>query len=812
MTIDGLLRDGRYALRTLIRTPATSGLILLVLGVALAGNIVLFSVIDTALFKPLALPGADRLVNVYTVRRDAGYGGLSYPDYVDLSAALTSSGACEAVFGYGGLMASLTIGDDRPEMVFGEIVTANYFSAARVPLALGAADLAATDAPAQPPHIVIGHRFWQRRFNGDPSVLNRMVRLNGMPFTVRGVAAPEFGGLLFNGLSADVWVPMSQLERIRGDVRFDRGERWLFVKAALRDPDGLSQAAAIAEVVAERLRAAHGATNQDRSFGLLRTSDVMVNPEADPALRPVAIALIVLGALVLAIAAANIAGVLLARMSLRQRDLAVRVSLGATRGRLTAALAAEAAILSAGTLAIGLALSWVALRALGSWQPGLPVPLGWTFGLDRRVILFAVAVTLVTMTLVAMLPAWRSTRVPPLTALRGSAASSRRRVFTRESLLIPQVALSLVLLVVAGLLTRSLQQATHLDLGFTTERTAVLAINLGLSGYDEPRARRFWASLVDRVRADAGVRAAAITDRIPLDLYGSQSTVVRVSETAAPVPMQLARVGEQYFETLGIPRLAGRTFAPADMQTADAVIVSRSAASELWPGQHAIGRTLRLGDRDGWRTVVGVVDDVQLLESLGESGSPLLYEPLARDHTRVMRIVAAAHPGADDLEPRLIAAARAVDPAVAVFETRSFRDHISTMLLPFRAAAWTALAAGLFGLLLTLAGIAGSVLQMAAARSREIGIRVALGGSRRHVARAVAGRAAAATLAGIAVGLLASVGAARGLGAFLFGITPLDPLTLAVVPGGFVLVVLLASIAPLRRAFRQDPAVVLRED
>ena len=478
------------------------------------------------------------------------------------------------------------------------------------------------------------------------------------------------------------------------------------MKARLRSGD-VGATAAVLDVVAARLRDRYPETNNERSFRAIRSRDVLVNPEADPAIRPLAMAVIALGLLVLAIAAGNVASVLAARTAARNRELAVRLSIGATRGQLMRLLASEAVLLGLVAFALGLLLSRGALTLLESWRPSLPVPLGWTFAIDGRVVLFAATASLMTIVAVVVLPVRRAWRMDPLAILRGHTTG--KGMIGRERLLNPQIALSLVLLVVAGLFTRSLQSAASLDLGFRPAGTSVIALNPALSGYDAARARRFWDALVTQIESAPGVRAAALTDRIPLDLYGSLSLSARSESSDREESMQAAHVGARYFEVLRIPVVSGRSFVDLDSVSDRRVaIVSRAAARYFWGDENPLGRQLRLGSAQDRHEIVGMVGDVQLLETLGEEDSPMIYLPLRTGHAGLLRVVAAS---ADDrpLTQHLLTSARAVDPEIAVFEVRGLDQHVSTMLLPFRAAAGVALAAGVFGLLLTIAGTGAGV-------------------------------------------------------------------------------------------------------
>jgi predicted permease len=564
------------------------------------------------------------------------------------------------------------------------------------------------------------------------------------------------------------------------------------------------------DVTASQLAAAFPDTNKERGFRAFRSSAVMVNPEADPAIRPLAFAVAALGLLVLVIASANVASVLAARAAARSRELAVRISIGATRAQLIRLLSAEALLLGAAALVIGLLLARGALAALQTWRPSFPIPLGWTFAIDGRVVLFAATATLLVMIGIVALPAWHASRVDPLAILRAHAGG---RLAGRARLLVPQIALSLVLLVVAGLFTRSLQSAAALNTGFEARGAGMLSANPALSGYDGVRAQQFWEALVREVESTPGIRAAAVTDRIPLDLYGSRSTSARSERMEQPETMQVAKVGARYFEVLRIPMLRGRAFTALDAdQSRRTAIVSTSAAAHLWPGQDAIGQRVQVDGPEGeWHEVVGVTGDMQLLETLGEPDSPMLYLPFKGPYATVLRIVAASSNG-QPVKQALLNAARAVDPDIAVIEAKDLETHLDTIMLPYRAAAFVALAAGVFGLLLTMAGCAASVAQALAWRTRELGIRIALGASRVDMVRATASRVLRATAIGFIAGAAGSLAAARALGGYLFGIGAFDPLTLITVPLFVMTAIALASLPALGRVLRLDASSVLRQE
>jgi predicted permease len=654
------------------------------------------------------------------------------------------------------------------------------------------------------PVVVIGDRLWRRRFAADPSVVGRTISLNGRPYTIVGVAPKEFGGLLFRALSADVWVPVSMMGSLRTDQLDNRDERWMFVKGRLRQGATVAEAAAASEVVASRLQAAHPESNKGRTFRVLASSDVIVHPDGDRAVFAASGAVMGAGLLVLIVACANLAGVMLARGLARRREIAIRLSIGASRSAIVRQLLIESALLSClGGLA-GLLVAWWFASALATWRPELPVPVSLNTIIDSRVTLFTFGLTAAATMLFALVPALRASRTVPAGSMAVGASRRRRRLFgLRDAVLVPQLAIAMALIAVAGLLARSLSRADAVVPGFDLARTSYVALNLSMSGYDDIRARRFFERLSGSLQDRSLIEATAVTSRVPLDLYGNQSATISIADSRRNV--QVAQVGSGYFEAMGIPLLQGRRFDASDERSGPqkAVIVSASAARAWWPDSDAVGQTVRFEASGAPARVIGIAADVKV-QTLGESPQPLVYLPLSSGHAGLLRLVvrSAAEPAAIVRELRRTV--RELDPAVAVFEARTMEEHLEVMLYPYRLAAVVGTAFGLMSIVLAAIGLYGVLACSVGERLRDLAIRLALGAPILSLVRAAAGETSRAVLVAAVLGAFLSFVSGRLLADVLFGVSPYDPVSLVATALVLAAVVFAASAGPLRRACRGE--------
>ncbi len=816
-----LLQDLRYALRTLVRTPGYATVAVLTLALGVAGTATVFTVVNALLLKPLPVADPARTVTIYTSDFSGDeFGASSNPDLLAFRQGIP---ALDHVVGMAMHQASLTVAGEPIRVTIG-LVSEDYFAGLGAPLALGRGFTAEENAPGGDAAVVVlSHALWTSRFGRRPEVVGQTIRLAGRPFTVIGVAPPGFGGLI-RGLAHDAWAPLAAMPLLNPSSRMltERGDRGLLVIGHLSPGATLAEARAQAGALATRLRATDSLQWTDlrqhtRAITILPETDSRIFPGARaPVLGASALLFLVVLA-VLLIACANVAGLFLARAAARQREVAVRLSLGATRSRVVRQLVTESVLLAGIGGALGVAASvWVS-GALAAVKIPLPLPIALDLAPDARVLGFGVVIALATGLLVGIAPALQATRPSLLPALKdngGGTLSSRSRL--RGAFVVGQAALSIVLLVMAGLFLRSLQRAAALDVGFGARDGLVLATDLGLGGYDHSRVESFQTNLLERARHLPGVTAAGLTAALPLSLFGNRSGIA--IEGYAPQPYEDMEVGRGavspgYLAALELPVLQGRAFSDLDRGNAPKVaLVSEAFARRYWPGQQAIGRRLSIeGDEGPWREVVGVVRDAKYT-SLGEETRPYFYLPIAQVSTERSALLLRTRGDPATLAPAARALVHELDPALPIEDIGTLQDHLAFALLPARAGGLALATFGLLGLLLASLGVYGVVAYGVTQRRREIGIRVALGARGRAVVGLMVRDGMRLVAAGVGIGLLLAAGGgmlARGL---LYGLAPLDPIAFVSGPLVFGMVALGASYLPARRATRIDPMTALRAE
>ncbi len=813
--IDALRQDLRLALRHLRRSPGFAALAIAMLGLGIAATTTIFSVINTLFLRPPAHvrePG--RVVSLFTSDFSGpAFGTSSHPDYLDFAA---NAPALEALAAATPRQFSLAAAGER-HRVLGEMVSENYFSVLGVPLAVGAG----FTAGGSETEAVIGHGIWLRDFGGARDVVGRTLRLSGHSFTVAGVAPQGYAGSM-RGVRVEVWTSLAA-ERVlepSGGTMDHRGDRGLFLVGRLRPGATVEELQGQLALVAERLHAAHPDTWTDVS-GTSRRVTVLPEHEARiyPAIRgPVTQFLALLmgvAAMVLAVCCANLANLLLARGTLRRRELAVRLAIGGGRGRLVRQLLTEGVMLAVLGGVTGSVLAAWATDALGGFQPPLPVPVALEFPLDGRILAFTVLVSGLTVILAALVPALRATRLDAATALRGDLAAGGMgwRFGLRDGLVVAQVAVSLVVLAAAGLFLASLRNATRTDPGFRASGLALLPLELGVQGYDSARAMSFYGELERRVRALPGVEAAALVEVVPLGLAGQRRGIeVQGYVPAEGEDMEVGAntVSAGYFETMGIEIVRGRSLQPGDRAGSTPVaVVSEAFARRFWPGENPIGRRFSTGQGDA-RQVVGIARDGKY-RSLGEEPQPHFYRPFAQAYEADMVLVARTAGEPASLVPALVREARALDPELPV-EASTMEEHLGLAVLPQRVGAAVLGVFGGIAAMLAAFGLYAVMSYLVSRRTAEIGIRVALGARPGDVRMLVVRRALVLTVAGLVLGLAGAALLSRVLSAFLVDVRPADPATLGSVAALFTAVAMLASWLPARRAAAVDPVRALRSE
>ncbi|HUR95397.1 MAG TPA: ABC transporter permease [Gemmatimonadales bacterium] len=802
--MDSLLQDLRHAVRALRQAPAFALAAILTLGLGIGANTAIFSVVNGVLLRPLAFPDPERLVTIWGYHPSIGRETASLPDYLDWRRDARSFGAMAA---WANTQFTVT-GTGEPEVARGALVTADYFRVLGVTVPVGRDFRPEEERGGAARTAVLGHGYWQRRFGGRADVVGRQIVLGGVPHTIvgvgaRGLALPE---------EVEVYAPLVT------DTTLGRRSDFLQVIGRLGPGADVARAREEMTTIGRRLAQAYPQTNAGWGAQLIPLHERIV-AEIRPAL------LVFMGAvgLVLLIACANVANLTLARVASRERDVVIRAALGASRSRLVRQLLTESVVLAltGGALGVGVAI-W-GVRALQALGPGTIPRLG-EIQVSGGALAFAVALSLTTGLLSGLVPALRLVRVDPRGGLAegGRAlAGSRSAGRTRAALVLGEVALASMLLVGAALLVRSFDRLQRVDLGFTTGGIVTARVTLPRSRYDDPgRQVAFTNDLLARLQAVPGATASALASDVPVgDGPPYWAFAVAGAEPQAPDVVQDAvvfRTSQDYFRTFGVPLVRGRLFEPGDRDGADAVaLVSQSLAQRYWPGRDPIGGRVTFGDpadtSSTWMTIVGVVGDVRQ-EGPASAPYPQLYMPLAQVPSR--SLVIAARTGGDPLRlvPDLKHAVAGVDGDLALSRIATMHDRLADAMARPRVNALLLGGFALAALVLAALGIYGVINYGVVQRTRELGIRVALGARAADVLRLVIRQGMAPVIAGLLLGLAGAAAASRVLRGLLYGVGTTDPITYAAVAGFLTAVALLASYLPARRAARADPVTALREE
>jgi predicted permease len=676
----------------------------------------------------------------------------------------------------------------------------------------------------------VSHGLWQRRFAGRADVLGQSLKLSGLQYTVVGVAPPGFTGRL-PGLEAEFWVPVSMVDRLSfsglqavadsdpGQTRLTRrGTRWLFVTGRLRDGVSLQTARAQADTLFARLRREYPSTNEKTTASVLPAAAVRYHPMLDGYLRSASALLLGAVGLVLLIACANVANLLLARGAARRRELAVRAAIGASRGRLVAQLLSESLVLALAGGALGLLIAHWAGAALAALPTdALPLRLRFDFGVDRAVFAFATLASLLTTVLFGLMPALRASKpdlVPSLKADATGEGSARRRLTLRDALVVGQLAVSLLLLVAGALLFRGLVAARATDLGYDPAPIASLEFNLQMNGYDLERATALRERALSALRGVPGVLGVASVSRLPLAGDINIETV-HVPGQHAPdsdgAPVDAASVGPDYFRVVGVSLVEGRAFTQDECDGERRVaIVNETLARRFWPGRSPLGQPIHLsGLAQPAHEIVGVARDHKV-RTVGEDPRPYIHVPMAPSRT-VSLAVRTAIPPATAL-PALRAALLALEPAIVFTEDATAAEVAAHTTAPTRVGATLLGAFGLLALLLAAVGLYGVVAYSVSLRTREVGVRMALGARPADVVGLVLAQGARLAGAGVAIGALLAALVGRVLQSLLYGVSAADPLAHALAAGVLLLVAAAANLIPALGAARIDPIRTLRAD
>jgi len=828
-----LPRDVRHALRGLLARPAFTAVIVLTLGLGIGVNSAIFNVIHWLVFQPLRVTAIEELVNIYALNSTGyGYSPLSTREFEELE---RRDDLFDGTVGYTTMLAALS-GAEGAQTVSGEYVVGDYFAAAGYPFLLGRG-FSPQEWREQGVHpvTVIGYSLWERRFENDPRVVGRQITVNGKHLTIVGVAPAEFGGLASPFARTEIWLPTA----IANDVGFgyvsigeaDYGSQALerLQVKARRHPgfsvDRVNSAlAVISRNLADEYPAEFAEASEERTLFAVPTEDVLVHPMATPLIYAAIVFFLSLVGLVLLIACTNIANLMLARVSARRQEIALRAALGAGRWRLLQQFVTESLVLSASGGLVGVLLAYWLAKLLVATFPQEPesfmvMP---PIGIDSSTLIYTAVLCLGSAVVFGLVPALHATRNASGLSLQESGLQGRRpsRLGLRNFFLLPQVSLTLLFLVVAGLLARTIGNVAEEDLGFDANSSSMIMLDLGASEYTEAEARAFFGRLSGRVSEIPGVTSTAASNFVPLSGGGNSASIL-IGERE--LEANAGAVGVQFFEVLGTRLLRGRAFAEVDYAAGSAVVMINEAAAQLaWPGEDAIGKRFRWGGEDGplWE-VVGVVGNAKV-SVRWESPKPFVYRPIVpgglaeqqgwSGYAAPMALIARTGRSPAELVPLLPRVVHELDPDAVVLTSTTMHENADQMLYPYQMASGFAASLGFFGLLLATVGIFGVMAYGVARRTREIGVRVALGASGRDVIAMVVRDGMRTVAIGLVIGLGLSLIASRLLNGLMFGIDPIDPVACVLIPLAFAAVSLLAAYLPARRAARVDPMTALRSD
>jgi len=818
-TMSSFLADLRHGFRILVRSPGFTLVAVLSLAAGIGANTAIFSLVNSLLFRPLPFERADELISVFTSDFSGpAFGASSYPDYLDFKTETRVVGDLAAE---GPLQGALVVGD-RTERVTAILATGNYFELLGVGAAAGRTFAPADDAPGAEPVAVLSDRFW-RRIGADASIIGKPVAINGQPFTVSGIAPPGFTGAL-PVFDPDLWIPAATIERVsseRGPLGQRGSRRWMLIGRLARGAT-LAQARVAFSTLSAQLAQQYPAAwldlrQQPRRISI--TSPSRVPQSVRGVLAGFMALLMSIVGLVLLIACANVANLLLARAAGRTREVAVRLALGAGRGRLVRQLLTESLVLSLVAGGAGLVLAYWLTRAIAGFTPPVPLPLALDTSIDLRVLLFAAAISVATGIVFGLVPAVTATRSDLVPALKSEVAwvPTRRRLMAGQALVVTQVAMSLLLLVAAGLFIRTLQQSQRVEIGFDPDRVAVAGIDLSGMRPASDRSELYYQALLDRLGALPGVEHASLAALVPLGLGSSRRSIAVEGYQFRPgedTEQHVNVVSPDFFATLRIPIVKGRAFAASDRANAPPVVmINETFARRFWPNEEPIGKRIKVSGPNGlWSEVVGVTKDGHYVNLLAET-LPYFFMPLAQSLRPSVTVFVRAR--TDDparLLPVVRNVVRELNTNVSTFEEGLLADRIAVGLLPMQIAAS---ALGLFGTLalaLAAVGLYGVLAHGVSQRRREIGVRVALGAEPRAVQTLFVLEGMRIVGIGIALGWAAAIGLTRLLSSFLYGVSPTDPTTFAGTTVLLAIVALAATYFPARRAARLDPIRALHQD
>jgi len=828
-----MFKDIRFAARGLLKRPGFTVVAVLTLALGIGANTAIFSVVNATLMRTQPVSDPDRLVFVFNGPAGSVF---SYPDYV---AVRDQNNVLDGLIAWGGITASLN-SNDQTDLVTGAIVTGNFFDVLGVRAQLGRVITTEDDkTPGAHPVAVISQGLWQGRFAGDPNIIGRQLLLNGNAFTVIGVLPKGFDGLQL-GVTRDLYVPMMMQATMRppragfsGEMNPDllqvRTNRWLYSVGRLKEGVTEAQAQSSLALITKQLEVAYPQQSSGRGITIspLSASD---DPGGRQQLSSVARLLMGVVGIVLLIACANVANLLLARSSARTKEIAVRLAIGATRWRIVRQLLTEGVLLATLGGAAGLLLAWWTARTISAAPPPTnALPITPQFSIDLRVLLFTLGLSLLAGVVFGLAPALRASKPALIPALKDDAAAffERTRMFTlRNLLVVTQVALSVVLLIAAGLFLRSLRQAQTIDPGFDAEKIVGLPLNINLLRYTKAQGREFYRQVTERVEAIPGVESASVARIAAVSGNSSVRSLLIEgragsdnqfrSDNSGPVAenndsVSANVIGPKYFQTMGIALMQGRDFNAQDSDDhPPVVIVNEAFVRRHFPNEDALGKRLSFnGPKGPWREIVGVVRTSKY-RSLGEAPTPVAYLALQQNHETGMVLHVRTRVDPSSVAGAIRNEVQSLERNLPLGNPELMSERVANSLYAARMGALLLAVFGACALLLASIGLYGVMSFAVARRTRELGIRVALGARPGDVFRLVLLQGMTLVIAGLVLGIGVAMAVTRLLASFLYGVSTTDALTFTVIPALLTAVALLACYLPARRATKVEPLIALR--
>lgn len=819
------MNDLKIALRRLVKQPGFTFVAVLTLALGLSANSTIFGMITVFFFDPLPVKDAERLAIVMQKTDVVEFPhGFAWLDFKDMRARVSQF---EDVLALMMSPANIGIAGQTPDRTWMEYVSGNYFAMLGVAPALGRTwDSSDGDNLGQPPVVVLSHHYWQRQFGGDSSIVGQSVTVNGQPVTVIGVMPESFSGAQWS-IASSAWVPAAltpQLTDTGKEFLENRGAPAFKIMARIKPGVPLAEARAAAEMTVLQIASEHRREHRPSQVVVVLETRSRPEPSFSQFMPFAAVVFMGLVLLVLLIACANVANLMFSRAVARQREMGIRTAVGATRGQLIRQLLVESVVLALLACIVGSVLAHGFSYLIAGFSPSGDIPVRTESSWSWRAFAATVLLSIVAGIATGLVPALRATSLDIQSVLKeggNTLAGSSRHPF-RSALVIGQIALCVMVLVCGGLFLESLRQVARQNLGFRTDNLVMASLDLGLQRYSEAEGQRFYDQLLQRLESVPGIRAAAIASLVPFD-YGMRLSDVAAEGQAGSgagvhdgyVSAGFCQISTNYLYTMGIALARGRGFNTADAADAPRVaIINETLARRLWGEQDPLGKRLRFGHGDDLREIVGVVRDGKYF-LLSEEPRPFVYTALAQHYSASASLHVRADREPLALVPSIRKALADLDSNLPIYNVRTMEEHLrqsALALMPLRMAATLAGVQGLLGLCLALMGLYGVVAYAVSQRTREVGIRLALGAQRFDVLRLVVREGWRLTLIGLGIGFALALLVALGLSRLLYGLDPMNVPVFVSVLLVLAVVALLACYLPARRALRVDPVVALRAE